>query len=102
MEMQTTVTRAIEWHVYILYSETTDKTYVGITTDPNRRLRQHNGEIRGGAKSTRTCKDWKMHCLLGPYPNRSHALKLEYNIKQLTKEERLSYEKKAQRETCTT
>ncbi|KFK23759.1 hypothetical protein AALP_AAs62422U000100 [Arabis alpina] len=35
-----------------LYQPNPFKTYVGITTDFTRRLKQHNGEIRGGAKAS--------------------------------------------------
>lgn len=31
---------------------TDNATYVGATVDLNRRLRQHNGEIKGGAHAT--------------------------------------------------
>lgn len=95
-KMQTMATPSTEWHVYIIHSETLDRTYVGITTDPQRRLRQHNGELRGGAKSTRTCNDWKIHRLLGPCTTRSQALQLEHKVKSLSKEERLKYEKEAE------
>ncbi|MGB0189286.1 MAG: GIY-YIG nuclease family protein, partial [Aequoribacter sp.] len=40
------------WIVYIL--NCADGTlYTGVTTDVERRLRQHNGEIVGGARYTR-------------------------------------------------
>ena len=39
------------WFVYII--ERKEKLYVGITTELERRLAQHNGEQPGGAKSTR-------------------------------------------------
>lgn len=37
---------------YILRDRTSRCTYNGFTTDVKRRVRQHNGEIKGGARST--------------------------------------------------
>jgi len=37
---------------YILMNDRDNKTYNGYTNDPVKRLRQHNGEISGGAKFT--------------------------------------------------
>ncbi|KAG2425228.1 hypothetical protein HYH02_015055 [Chlamydomonas schloesseri] len=50
---------------YILVSESTQRTYNGITNDLERRLRQHRGEAPGGAKSTRTAKDWSYLAVAG-------------------------------------
>jgi predicted GIY-YIG superfamily endonuclease len=38
--------------LYILYNETNNLTYNGYTVDFNHRLRQHNCQIKGGAKFT--------------------------------------------------
>jgi len=72
------------WFVYVLVSERTGRTYVGATTDPKRRLRQHNGEIKGGAKATRGFRPWRMGRLLGPFQHRA-ALTEERRIKKLRK-----------------
>jgi len=37
---------------YILFNDVNNKTYNGYTNNSERRLRQHNGEIKGGAKYT--------------------------------------------------
>jgi predicted GIY-YIG superfamily endonuclease len=39
-------------YCYILYNQTNNKTYNGYTVNTTKRLRQHNGEIKGGAKYT--------------------------------------------------
>jgi len=39
-----------KWIVYCLKGHKTNKTYVGSTNNFERRLRQHNGTIVGGAK----------------------------------------------------
>ncbi|GLC39017.1 hypothetical protein PLESTB_001770900 [Pleodorina starrii] len=49
---------AVRHYNYILVSESTQRTYNGITTDLQRRLQQHRGLLPGGAKSTRTARDW--------------------------------------------
>lgn len=64
------------------------KLYTGITTDLARRLRQHKGEIKGGAKFFASDKAvdfrFKKKC-----KNRSEASKLEAHLKSLKREEKL-------------
>jgi putative endonuclease len=38
--------------VYLLINSNNNKTYIGITNNINRRIRQHNNELCGGAKYT--------------------------------------------------
>lgn len=56
--------------------------YVGMTTSPSRRLREHNGDLVGGAKSTKKARPWAARALYGPYEGRSEALKAEYKLKR--------------------
>jgi len=69
-----------EWWVYVIVSF--NRTYVGSTTNPLRRLRQHNGEIKGGAKSTRGKGPWSLGRVYGPYLSRSSAFKAEIALKR--------------------
>jgi len=70
------------WVVYTLKSASTSKTYTGCTVDAERRLRQHNGEIKGGAKSTRAGRPWCLAKTYGPFESRSDAQKAEYKVKK--------------------
>lgn len=67
------------WDVYIL--EKDSYTYVGVSPDPQRRLRQHNGEMKGGARYT-TSKGtgWKQVCVISGC-NKIQALQMEWAIK---------------------
>jgi predicted GIY-YIG superfamily endonuclease len=56
--------------------------YVGMTTDPKRRIRQHNGEIKGGGRYTSKHQPWSMRAIYGPYSGRSEALKAERALKK--------------------
>jgi len=42
--------------VYLLVNTSNNYTYLGITNNSQRRLRQHNGIIKGGAKYTNSFK----------------------------------------------
>ena len=41
-----------EWFVYLLENSFNNKTYLGITNNMDRRIKQHNGILKGGAKYT--------------------------------------------------
>lgn len=52
-------------------------TYVGITNNLKRRLRQHNEEIKGGARSTRGRGPWHLAILVENFKDQKQALSLE-------------------------
>lgn len=69
--------------VYVLINTSHRKTYVGITNKPERRIRQHNGELVGGAKYTtanKTDGEWKFYGFI-KFLDKSTALSLEKKIK---------------------
>jgi len=41
-----------DYIVYLLIHSNSNKTYIGITNNPERRIRMHNAEIKGGARYT--------------------------------------------------
>lgn len=61
---------------YLLHSGNT-KTYIGATVDPDRRLRQHNGELAGGARRTSGLQ-WKRALYVGGFPDWTAALQFEW------------------------
>ena len=66
---------------YILYSlheKYLYSTYIGFTDDPLHRIRQHNGEIKGGAKFTKRRRPWKLVLVISNFPNKIAALKFEW------------------------
>ncbi len=70
------------WSVYLLVSGRDGATYVGVSTDVERRLAQHNGELPGGAKRTRAGRPWKLDRRWGPYEDRAEAQRVEYELKR--------------------
>ena len=76
------------WIIYLL--ECGDKTlYCGITNDIKNRLKQHNGEIKGGAKYTRSRQPLKL-VYQEEVSSRSEALKREIVIKKMSKSAKTS------------
>jgi predicted GIY-YIG superfamily endonuclease len=63
--------------------------YVGMTTEPARRLREHNGLYANGkpgnplgGRYTSKHRPWEARALHGPYYSRSEALRAEYALKR--------------------
>ena len=73
-------------YCYMLYTEE-GQTYIGATVDPDRRLRQHNKEISGGARATGIRVEqgltWKRACYISNIPEWRSALQIEWRWKQL-------------------
>lgn len=69
--------------VYILRSTMRHASlYIGSTTDPPRRLKQHNGAIKGGAARTSraSLRPWEMVGLVSGFPGAVAALKFEWAL----------------------
>jgi len=76
------------WFVYIL--ECKDNTlYTGVTTDLDRRLAEHNGDLPGGAKYTRARRPVRL-LYQETHENRSQACKRESEIKKMNSEQKRS------------
>ena len=61
-----------------LHEKYLNGTYIGFTDDPLHRIRQHNGEIKGGAKFTKRRRPWKLVLVVSNFPNKIAALKFEW------------------------
>jgi predicted GIY-YIG superfamily endonuclease len=74
--------------VYLLLSSN-NSTYVGATVDLERRLRQHNSEIKGGAVATTSKvnkgETWIRACHIEGFPDWQSALQFEWRWKQITR-----------------
>ena len=69
------------------------RTYVGVTNNIHRRLRQHNREITGGAKSTNIGRPWDVWITIEGFRNQSACLQFEWMWKHM--KPRSSHGKKA-------
>jgi len=77
------------FYVYLLQASSGRATYVGATTNLERRLRQHNKEIVGGATATgmRVLRGetWARVCHISGFPTWNAALQFEWRFKQITR-----------------
>ncbi|KAG6467516.1 hypothetical protein ZIOFF_074646 [Zingiber officinale] len=69
--------KAGDWEVYLIVSSRLPKTYVGVTTDFSRRLKQHNGILKGGAKACSGGRPWSLACIIRGFKDRSEACEFE-------------------------
>jgi predicted GIY-YIG superfamily endonuclease len=76
-------------HVCYIIANNGNKTYNGYTNNFPRRLRQHNGELVGGAKATSVCRgEWKPIAIITGFADNHEALSCEWRIKHPTNERR--------------
>ena len=73
------------WYCYILRNKLEqfkNNTYNGSTNNPMRRLRQHNEEIKGGARATHGKGGaWEICAMLSGFPDHINALSCEWRMK---------------------
>ena len=74
------------WLIYILECSD-DSLYCGITNNLEKRLKQHNGEIKGGDKYTRSHRPCKL-VYKEESASRSEAAQREAIIKNMSKDEK--------------
>ena len=68
-----------DWQFYIIANG--GCTYAGVSPDPFRRLRQHNGEIKGGAKyTTGKGPGWRHICLISGF-DKIQSMQFEWAVK---------------------
>ena len=73
------------FYIYILYSESADKFYIGYTQNPAERLMQHNHQENFNAFTRKSCP-WKMKALFEATNDKTTAIKIErFKKKQTSK-----------------
>jgi len=51
-------------YCYIIRIADKNRTYVGYTIEPKRRIQQHNGILKGGAKATSISNSWQFLAII--------------------------------------
>lgn len=72
------------WYCYILKSTICNKTYNGSTNNLQRRLRQHNGDLAGGALATQSGRPHEFICTISGFSDHKKALSCEWWIRHPT------------------
>lgn len=58
-----------------------NKSYIGMTNNLGKRIKQHNGILSGGAKYTKCFGPWKLIFYISGFVDKSEAMKFEWRMK---------------------
>lgn len=75
------------WWLYVLLCAD-GSLYAGVTNSIGKRLRQHKGELEGGARYTRSRRPVSLYFYWN-YDTKSEALKAERAFKRLSRKQKL-------------
>ena len=71
---------------YLVYLITCDNLYyIGMTNNFTRRIQQHNGILKGGAKFTKKRQDWNPILMIDGFKNKQQAMQCEWALKRRNK-----------------
>ena len=71
---------------YLVYLITCDNLYyIGMTNNFTRRIQQHNGILKGGAKFTKKRQDWNPIVMIDGFKNKQEAIQCEWALKRRNK-----------------
>ena len=77
-----------QWYVYLMRCAD-NSLYTGVTTNPERRVREHNGKVKGkGAKYTKHRSPVEV-IYTEKYPDRSSCSKREYQVKSMSRKDKV-------------
>src|SRR6056300_299435 len=72
--------------MYVVYLLKCEKySYVGMTNDIFKRLRQHNGEIKGGARYTSKRDQWYPVLIIDGFQDMKSAMQCEWRLKHFAR-----------------
>ena len=90
----------MSYFVYFIES-TNGSTYIGATVNSDKRIRQHNKEIKGGATATSIKVNqgeiWHYICYIENFPEWNEALKFEWKWKHISRQIQKKIQNKIQK-----
>lgn len=70
----------MSYYCYVILSDCKKRTYIGKTNNLERRLKQHNGILSGGAKATKG-RQWDFFAYVTGFETESEVLSFEWWLK---------------------
>ena len=67
--------------IVIINNNKITNNYIGFTTNPSRRIKQHNQILKGGAKATKKSTNWQFLFIVEGFKNMNEALSCEWKLK---------------------